>query len=229
MTVEEKDIVKIEPDSEMRRRARYTATKKVEFTADTWQDRESLRRYSDLFMGDLAALCVEKYLTFHEIKCVNYDVYRVTSGIDPDFKKPAKWDLGVCDNLFIEVKSSLEKTIPSNQLDQIIQSRRIIAYPRREIDIHVQVFYIPEDLSLAESLEENLDELSKEEVDNCLENLNVAYMMGWATREDLRAAQTSEIIGKTLVERYRRYRDFFIQDSKPMIELVKHIIKICGC
>jgi len=158
---------------------------------------------------------------------VNYDVYRVTSGIDPEFKKSAKWDLKVCDKMFIEVKSSLEKTLASNQLWQIIQNRRIIAYPRREIDVHAQVFYIPEDLSLGRSLEENIDKLSKEDIDSCLENLGIAYLMGWATREKLIAVNTTQIIGKTSIEHPRLYRDFFIKDSEPIIELVKYIKETC--
>jgi len=46
----------------MMARASYTAKRKAPNLANTWQERSVIRKYTDLYPGDLAALAVETYL-----------------------------------------------------------------------------------------------------------------------------------------------------------------------
>jgi hypothetical protein len=142
MVVSIKDVVKIQVTPEMIERASYTARQKAPNLANTWQERGIIRKYTDLYPGDLAALAVETYLKHQVPKIINYDVYRVDSGIDPNFERPANWDLLVCSRFYIEVKSSLEKKFDTSNIEEIIKRRRIMCYPKREVQIHVQVYYV---------------------------------------------------------------------------------------
>ena len=213
----------------MRMRANNTALKKLAHTVDTWQDRGAVDKYIDLFTGDLAVLCVESFLIKNGLpreSVIIYDVYRVVKGVDPEFKYPGKWDIMVCSNIKLEVKSSIEKYSPN--LSVIVKRRRIIAYPGREkeVDIYVQVFYIPEPLDIGWRLEDPR-ELSLDDARELLTRLDKAYLMGWATREDLEKRTVISIIGRTSRERSRDYRNLRIEEARPMDDLIRYLKLRC--
>lgn len=218
MVVSMNDIVKIQVTPEMIARASYTAQRKAPNLANTWQERSIFRKYTDLYPGDLAALAVETYLKNRVHKIINYDVYRVESGIDPDFKWSAKWDLLVCNKFYIEVKSSLEKEFDTSNVEEIIKERRIMCYPKREVQIHVQVYYILDDPSLC-ILIETSEFQSYNEADSFLQKLDTAYIMAWATRKDLGGAEVVELVGLTPIEVPRNYRNLYIYQGRPVDKL----------
>jgi hypothetical protein len=218
MVVSVKDIVKMQVTPEMIERASYTARRKAPNLANTWQERNIFRKYTDLYPGDLAALAVETYLKDRVPKIINYDVYRVESGIDPGFKRPAKWDLLVCNKFYIEVKSSLEKEFDTSNIEEIIKERRIMCYPKREVQIHVQVYYVLEDPSLCVTIETS-EFQSYDESDNLLQKLDTAYIMAWATRKDLGGAEVVELVGLTPIEVPRNYRNLYICQGRPVDKL----------
>jgi len=220
MVVSVKDIVEIQVTPEMIERASYTARRKAPNLANTWQERSIYRKYTDLYPGDLAALAVETYLRDRVPKIINYDVYRVESGIDPDFKRPAKWDLLVCNKFYIEVKSSLEKEFDTPNIEEIIKERRIMCYPKREVQIHVQVYYVLEDPSLCVTIETS-EFQSYDEADNLLQKLDMAYIMAWATRKDLGGAEVVELVGLTPIEVPRGYRNLYICQGRPVDKLLE--------
>lgn len=220
MVVSIKDIVTIRVTPEMVSRASYTARRKALHLANTWQERSIIRKYTDLYPGDLAALAVEKYLKDRLPKIINYDVYRVETGIDPNFEHPAKWDLLVCNKFYIEVKSSLEKEFDASNIEEIIKKRRIICYPRREVQIHVQVYYVLDNPSICKAIETS-EFHSYDEANDYLEKLEVAYIMAWATRKDLGGAEVVELTGLTPIEVPRNYRNLYIFQGRPISELPK--------
>ena len=226
MVVTLKDIVKLRVTPQMMARAKYTAKRKVPYLKDTWQRRSSFRKYADLYPGDLAALAVESYLKEKVAKIINYDVYRVKSGIDPEFKYPAKWDLMICNKFYVEVKSSLEKEYDSSKVDEIIRKRRIICYPKREVQIHVQTYYILDNPVICLEIETS-EFQSFDEADNLLRKLDTVYIMAWATREDLLGVGVTELIGLTPLEVPRGYRNLYICQGRPISELCKFLEDNC--
>jgi len=226
MVVSIEDVVAIVVSSAMVERAKYTARLKARNLANTWQTRDVVRKYTDLYPGDLAALAVEKLLVDHKLQVVNYDVYRVESHVDPNFERPGKWDLWVCRRFYVEVKSSLEKRFDITNLESVVNERRIMCYPRREVQIHVQVYYVLDDPSLCSRIED--DEFSSyEESDFLLDRLRPAYLMAWARREDLLGASPTELTGITTMERSRSYRDFHICDGEPIRSLAAFLSTCC--
>lgn len=220
MVVSINDVVKIRVTSEMIKQASYTAQRKAPNLANTWQERGIIRKYTDLYPGDLAVLAVEEYLKDKVPKIINYDVFRVHSGIDPEFQRPGKWDLLICDKFYIEVKSSLEKRFDTCNIEKVIKNRRIMCYPKREVQIHVQVYYILDNPSICKIIETS-EFQSYDEANRFLEYLEFAYIMAWATRSDLGGAEVVELSGLTPIEVPRNYRNLYIFQGRPISELPK--------
>jgi hypothetical protein len=120
----------------------HSATMKAQRrrTADTWQrGRTDLKKFTDLFPGDLAKNIVYDYLTRDlGLQIVNYDRIRTD-----DWRNSDQYDLKIGDDT-IEVKSSIEKNFVD--VEEVRRKRRVMVYAQlqRLNDYIFQVYYIGE-------------------------------------------------------------------------------------
>jgi hypothetical protein len=120
----------------------HSATMKAQrrHTADTWQrGRTDLKKFTDLFPGDLAKNIVYDYLTGGlGLQIVNYDQIRTDDWCNSD-----PYDLKLGDAT-IEVKSSIEKSLV--HVEEVQKQRRVMIYAQlQHLNNHIfQVYYIGE-------------------------------------------------------------------------------------
>lgn len=170
--------------------AKKTAYSKTCNTIDTWQKRSDCKRFTNLFLGDLAKNIFKKFIL--EIRpqfvenIVEYDLIR-----NDDFRNPDQFDLRVeKDNQYcnIEVKSSAEKSIQN--INELVNKRRIIINIGNQHQhfecFAVQVLFVPENLDFFKNEDincGNLDIFVQKYVNEFnLANVN-AYIVGYATEQ----------------------------------------------
>lgn len=127
--------------------AKHTAEEKSKGnrTYDKFKERTSFERFMNLFPGDLAKNLFRKELNKRfGINLVDYDKIR-----EDRFEKFDLFDLKIeieSQEIEIEVKSSIEKSLLNSNKNKLIEYRRIIIYNERGIkDIIVQVLFVPKD------------------------------------------------------------------------------------
>jgi len=233
MVVSVSDVVRWKYDENMVKTAKEYTLKKLKHTADTWQDRKqhTIKKILDIFKGDLAKELVKDILKrdgFEDFE--DYDVWRVESGVDPNFERPGDWDLRICDRITVEIKSSIEKS--TNDLEFILKNRRFtIYYGKAKCDINIQVFYIPINLDFGRRVEES-QEIESKDVDSIIELFKryvpEGYLMGWIKKEDLIRSPPIELTGRTSWERPRCYYDAKLYQGEPMEKLLHYIKELCG-
>jgi len=57
---------------------------------------------------------------------------------------------------------------------------------------------------------------SSKEADDFLKKLDIAYIMAWATREDLGGTEVVELVGLTPIEVPRNYRNLYIYQGRQL-------------
>lgn len=243
MTIELKDLVLIELDlsnkeilDEINFAIKTAKQKSIKNnTQNTWQkNRSSLKKFTDLFPGDLAKNLVRKQiLEKFNIELIDYDKIRTD-----DFQNNDLFDLKY-KSKEIEVKSSIEKY--TNKLENLIKNRRIIVYSTRKItDIVFQVFYIFENFD-GKKFFVDMEILNENEFKNTY-NINSikdfvklflkyspkAYIMGFMNKKQIKeiisegkniTLQNSQIIG----EKKRDYGDLFISRAKPFEDIFNEL------
>ncbi len=234
MVVRVSDVVCWKYDENMVRVAKEYTLKKLKHTADTWQDREqhTIKKILDIFKGDLAKELVRDFLKkkgFEDFE--DYDIWRVESGVDPNFERPGDWDLRVCNRTTVEIKSSIEKS--TDDLGFILKNRRFtVYYKKAKCDIYIQVFYIPIDLNFG-SIVEKSQEIESKDVDSIIDLFKryvpVGYLMGWIRREDLVKYPPIKLTGRTSWEIPRYYYDAKLYLGEPMEKLLHYMKELCGC
>jgi len=208
------------------------AKSKKSNTANTWQSgRSEFKKFTDLFPGDLAKNIVRHAASKQGIQFIDYDKIRTDN-----FQYNDKFDLSI-GNQFIEVKSSIEKY--NNSLATLIDSRRFIVYPDREIsNLIFQVFYVFENHA-GKSFFTDMEKLpdlqfqskysitsKKSFVESFIKYSPNGCIMGFITKE-MAMKRKEEIFNysNSSVEgdSKRKYIDFFIKDGIPFLELAKYL------
>lgn len=208
------------------------AKSKKDNTANTWQaGRSEFKKFTDLFPGDLAKNIVRYTARNHGIILVDYDKIRTDN-----FQYNDKFDL-TYEGKYFEVKSSIEKY--SNALSTLIDGRRFIVYPNREIsDLIFQVFYVFDndsgkaffkDMEVLEdtAFKTKYDINSKTDfVEQFIEHSPSGCIMGFITKA-MALKRKDEIFNfsnkSVLGDSSRKYIDFFIKDGIPFSELSEYI------
>lgn len=121
--------------------ATETATQKAMTTYNSWQNRSPIKRFANIFQGDLAKNVLRSFFEGIGVSTEEYDRIRTD-----DFKEHDKFDLKIHKNsnfIEIEVKSSFEKTF--TEIHDIFQKRNMIINGRgphcKVTDICYQVFF----------------------------------------------------------------------------------------
>lgn len=212
-----------------------TAYEKTNNTVDTWLKRDKIKRFQDIFWGDLAKNLLKKYLISQfpklEHNIIEYDKIRAD-----DFKNSDKFDLMIYWNdkrYNIEVKSSCEKY--TKKLEDILNKRRMMinlnnSHEHFEWNL-VQFYFVPENLNFFKQQfkEKDFEDFEdfysffKEELSEQLSKQKIeVYICGYATKQmQIDAAQRD-----TFGLENREYANFYIKDSRPICTFGREIKKI---
>jgi hypothetical protein len=234
--ITEKDIIEIAlstiPEEVQFAYNTSDAKSKKNNTANTWQSgRSEFKKFTDLFPGDLAKNIVRYEAKKNGIEFIDYDKIRTDNFMYND-----KYDLSYT-NKFIEVKSSIEKY--SNALVTLINSRRFIVYPNREIsDLIFQVFYVFEnnegkvffaDMEILSDIQYQTKYNIKSKSDFVASFIKYApkgCIMGFITKE-MAIKKKDEIFNfsnsSVQGDSNRKYIDFFIKDGLPFNTLKSYL------
>jgi hypothetical protein len=208
-----------------------TAMKKASFTANTWQGRGELKRFSNIFQGDLAKnaflLAVELLKKPLFDRMVEYDRIR-TDG----FKNPDLYDLALeKDGLFtIEVKSSAEKTL--SLIEDVCESRRIIVNlnncHEKYSDLLVQTFFIAKHghFFVNDDLTKPLNEQSAKAYVDAMKSSGVEiYIVGGATMAmQIEASNQTFVVANAMANaRQRTYANIMIKDAMDASAVMRHL------
>jgi hypothetical protein len=217
--------------------AHNTAYRKANHTADTWQGRTACKKFTNVFLGDLAKNIFKKFVLLHNPDAVNslveYDLIRTD-----EFRNPDQFDLKLmCRNeeCVIEVKSSGEKS--SNNLMEIYNNRRIIinvGNVHQHYDcIYAQIMFIPENLAFFQNEDficTSLIDFSNQYVQDFLSQNIKAYIVGYASEPMQRAAVQNVITmnNQNANAKKRSYADLLIRESKSPHLFLQAIPKPCN-
>ena len=117
-----------------------TATQKTITTYNSWQNRSPIKRFANIFQGDLAKNILNSFFKEKKLYTEEYDKIRTDN-----FKHHDKFDLKILKNGFveIEVKSSFEKKF--TDIRDIFKERNIIINGRgphcKITEICYQIFF----------------------------------------------------------------------------------------
>lgn len=216
----------------------HSATMKAQRqrTADTWQGgRTDLKKFTDLFPGDLAKNIIYDHLTNGMgLQIDNYDHIRTD-----DWRNSDPYDLKIGDDT-IEVKSSIEKRLA--HVEQVRQQRRVMIYAHLQQlnDYIFQVYYIGENdpnLTFCNELERlSIEQLQRKYVfrtfDGFVEQfcakIQRAHIMAFADRAlaDLYMKRPYfHYRGSGSSESSRAYLNLFIRDAYPPEAFAAHVAK----
>lgn len=200
-----------------------TAYKKANHTANTWQSRTACKKFTNVFLGDLAKNIFKKFVLLHNPDTANslveYDRIRTD-----EFRNPDQFDLKLtCRNqeCTIEVKSSGEKQ--TQNLLTIYNNRRIIINFGNEHEhydcVYAQIMFVPEHLTFFQNGDfscTSLADFANQYVQNFLTQNIKAYIVGYANEPMQRAAVQNVITmnNQDANADPRDYADLFIRDSK---------------
>ncbi len=136
-----------------------TAYFKTKNTIDTWQQRSACKRFTNIFLGDLAKNLLKSFILLHRPSFIKFIVEYDTVRND-NFLQPDEYDLKIIKgDIFynIEIKSSGEKY--TNNISKLLNDRRIIVnvnnIHQHFEDFLVQVIFVPMDLNFFKN--ENFD------------------------------------------------------------------------
>lgn len=217
--------------------ARETAYRKTNHTANTWQPRTACKKFTNIFLGDLAKNIFKKFVISNnpdtENFLIEYDRIRTD-----DFQNNDQFDLKlICNNkeCTIEVKSSGEKSI--NKPIEIYNKRRIIinfGNSHEHYDcICAQIMFVPEDLAFFKNEDvtcTSLADFADQYVQNFLKQNIKAYIVGYAT-ESMQKEAVQKVItinNQNADATQRDYADFLIKDSKSPNLFLQAIPKPCN-
>lgn len=202
--------------------AHETAYQKANNTADTWQKRNECKRFTNLFLGDLAKNIFKKFILLHKpcvaSSLIEYDLIRTD-----EFKNNDIFDLKLIhDNkeCTIEVKSSGEKKLKN--VSDIFNSRRIIinvGNSHEHFDcVYAQVMFVPEDLSFFTNSNfqcTSLADFSKQYKQEFLNQNIKAYIVGYADEQMQKEAvqKLFNVTDQNAGANTRDYADLLIKDS----------------
>lgn len=211
--------------------AHETALKKCSYTQDSWQNRSPCKRFTNIFLGDLAKNLIMKFLRdelrLPDASLVEYDRIR-TDG----FKCNDMFDLAINSvggRKNIEVKSSGEKF--SGNLDKLMERRIIVNM--NNVHTHfewlaVQVLFVPENLSFFKNEDfdcGNLPNFAQHYVQTFLAQNVLAYAMAYATREmqEQAAKETFMVSNPDAGANQRSYANIQIKNALPLRQLEAYV------
>ena len=157
MAVTKADVVQVEITQTMKREAMEYAKRKLENTINRrdLEDRTKESKLNHLYIGNLAVLLINEWLTRNGKWCEVYDRIRTDDFVNPDLG----WDLHVLNKqdsiLEVDVKSSgPSRSTPD--LDVVLSRRNLATKPSsirnnrlvwrgEERDINIQVYHLPND------------------------------------------------------------------------------------
>lgn len=212
-----------------------TAYLKTKNTIDTWQQRSPCKRFTNIFLGDLAKNLFKSFILFyrpHFMKfVVEYDIMR-----NDNFSQADEYDLRIINNntfYNIEIKSSGEKY--THDINSLLNNRRIVVnvnnIHQHFEDFLIQVMFVPTDLNFFKN--ENFDckdfELfCRKYLQNFYSQNITAYIVGYATRTMQQGAIKNlfNVENKNAGAKNRGYADLAIVNSLSMQTFLNELDKI---
>ena len=208
-----------------------TAYLKTNNTIDTWQNRSQCKRFTNLFLGDLAKNLFKTFIINqrpqYENFIVEYDLIR-----SDEFRNRDEFDLKIVNNgqeCNIEVKSSGEKY--SNNINSLLSRRIIINFGNQHQHFEcaaVQVMFVPSNLTFFQNEDfncENFDEFVNSYKQAFNQQNISAYIVGFATEEMQRNAvnQLFNVSNQQANTNTRNYADLQIENSMPMTQFLNSL------
>jgi len=202
--------------------AKITAYNKTNNTVDTWQKRTSCKKFTNLFLGDLAKNLLKTFIILNRPVYINsiieYDIIRNDNFVNSD-----EYDLKIVNrdkSCNIEVKSSGDKS--AQNINDLL-SRRIIINVGNQHEhfecVAIQVMFIPNNLNFFTNGEFNCPDFDKFTVEYInsfyRENVN-AYIVGYAD-EDMQKKAVKDLFdvqNQNADAKKRSYADLQIINSK---------------
>lgn len=217
--------------------AKETAYAKTEHTVDTWQERGKCKRFTNLFLGDLAKnlfkLWMIKMRPMIESYLIEYDQIRTDNFYNSDeFDLKLECNQRVCS---IEVKSSGEKY--TKDTNALYNNRRIIINiesPHSHLDcVYTQILFVPSHLEFFEN--KNID---CDEYDNFVDRYfalfkeqNIkAYIVGYANKnmQAIALGRDTFCVENTKANaKSRTYANLLVKDAKSPDEFIKVLDEFC--
>ncbi|WP_308574761.1 hypothetical protein [uncultured Fusobacterium sp.] len=209
--------------------AKETALKKTNNTFDSWQNRTSTKRFTNIFQGDLAKNIIKKFICSNipKLSLIEYDKVRTDNFIDKDL-----YDLKF-QNFEIEVKSSAEKQ--NLTLVDFYNRRRIIINKNNchehNFFMTFQVFYKPKFNFITFFQNENYPEqdlniFSNNYISEFSEKVDKIIIAGAVTKEMLQNTGLFSISNYSAGANQRDYLDFYIKDTLSPDNAINYIKNI---
>lgn len=216
--------------------AKHTAYFKTKNTFDSWQKRTICKRFTNIFLGDLAKNIFKTYIMllrpyYFKNNIIEYDLVRTDW-----FKNPDKFDLKIVNNnkeCTIEVKSSGEKY--SNDINKLLDRRIIINFGNEHQHFEcmvVQILFVPKNLNFFKNedhfeCKNSSDQYFNNFVNNYIlqfyqQNIQ-AYIVGCADKQ-MQEEAVNEIIkiqNKNANTQQRGYADLQISRSYSLVYFLK--------
>ena len=210
--------------------AEVTAMQKYKSIIDTWQKRTDAKRFTNIFLGDLAKNIVKSFILENRPQYEKFvfeydkDVAEYNTDEPKKFKQNEEYDLKISNNnekeWKIEVKSSAEKI--SNDPSSFLNKRRIIINKKNchehFEDFLIQVFFVPENLDFFKN--ENINEVDNivsfaKVYVNAFKKQNIkAYIAGLADKEMQKKCQEEfSVTNKYADANTREYANLLIKDT----------------
>ncbi|WP_144581924.1 hypothetical protein [Campylobacter coli] len=214
-----------------------TASLKVNNTVDSWQQRTIYKRFTNIFLGDLAKNIFKTFLitenTNLKEKLIEYDEIRTDN-----FENKDEFDLRIYKNdkndeyCNFEVKSSGEKY--STNYNDLLKRNIIVNYGNIHQHLEcavIQIIFVPNNLSFFKNenyFDENLDTFIKAYLQD-FTNANVlAYIVGYANKEMQEKAlnERFEVENVKANSKLREYGRLSIENSLSIRDFLDRIQKI---
>ena len=214
-----------------------TAYLKTKNTIDSWQQRSLCKRFTNIFLGDLAKNLLKSFILFHKPNLMKfiteYDITR-----NDNFLQPDEYDLRIAKgNTFynIEIKSSGEKTYQNNDINSLFNNRRIIVNVNNTHqhfeDFLIQIMFVPMDLKFFQNENFDCDDFElfcKKYLHSFYAQNMTAYIVGYAdkTMQQKAADRLFNVKNKSAGAQQRYYADLKICDSLPIQAFLKKLDEI---
>ncbi|HEC1770836.1 hypothetical protein UPTC5105_00827 [Campylobacter lari] len=214
--------------------ATKTALLKANNTVDSWQQRTIYKRFTNIFLGDLAKNILKTFLITENAslkdELIEYDEIRTDN-----FKNKDEFDLRIHKNnkyYNFEVKSSGEKYL--NNHNGLLNRNIIINYG----NIHqhfewavVQIMFIPNDLSFFKNEDyfaESLDIFVEKYLQDFISANVLAYIVGYADMDMQEKALDERFKVENIQanSKYREYGKLPIKNSLPIKDFLDKIKKV---
>ncbi|ABS44544.1 hypothetical protein JJD26997_0952 [Campylobacter jejuni subsp. doylei 269.97] len=211
-----------------------TASLKVNNTVDSWQQRTIYKRFTNIFLGDLAKNIFKTFLITENVnlkeKLIEYDEIRTDN-----FKNKDEFDLRIYKNdkyCNFEVKSSGEKY--SNNYNDLLKRNIIVNYGNIHQHLEcaiIQIIFVPNNLSFFKNenyFDENLDTFIKAYLQDFTNANILAYIVGYANKEMQEKAlnERFEVENVKAKSKPREYGRLSIENSLPIRDFLDRIQKV---